>query len=374
MKAADNNAADPQVWSTDRRHCGSRFHEGFVQYLGFAPKTKEIKILSAPTAKNKFEGTHSCSWFLYFHCRFRRWGQKGWWRKPNEEEDEDKDSLRGLENQTLNGSSLLISTNDRKTSDHPSVEGSLESSWFKWTSSSSRAAGAIKFKIGRNAESALNHPSALWRAPHWRKSHHNLIVFSASNRQPTHFQRLRSPAITLRDKEKLTPAKLRLSCWAGTTFYATADWLKSQFVDPYFTHFPGLKENNWHSNRGRRGHTYIYAIMYTKTKKDCGKHWIWQIWIKYFDQDTTMDKLLWAGYYHNVAPNRLDRKYCFLYLEINQTDIHVKTGFHICGIKTENCFPTRYQIKKADYCKFEIKYQISAFSEQKRARLGNCRG
>ena len=61
MKAADNNAADPQVWSTDRRHCGSRFHEGFVQYLGFAPKTKEIKILSAPTAKNKFEGTHTAA-------------------------------------------------------------------------------------------------------------------------------------------------------------------------------------------------------------------------------------------------------------------------------------------------------------------------
>ena len=61
MKAADNNAADPQVWSNDRRHCGSRFHEGFVQYLGFAPKTKEIKILSAPTAKNKFEGTHTAA-------------------------------------------------------------------------------------------------------------------------------------------------------------------------------------------------------------------------------------------------------------------------------------------------------------------------
>ena len=60
------------------------------------------------------------------HCKPDEEGNKDQDKDQDEDKDEDdeEDSVWGLAKQTVNGSSLLISTNDRKTSDQPSVEES----------------------------------------------------------------------------------------------------------------------------------------------------------------------------------------------------------------------------------------------------------
>ena len=114
MKADDNVARCGFGQVTDGTvDCGESFHARFVQYFAFAPKTKEIKILSAPTDKNKFEGTHtaapgfytSSNVFAAFILRLKiekrlvKIYSEVWKTRQEEdmdkdnEEDEDEDSL-----------------------------------------------------------------------------------------------------------------------------------------------------------------------------------------------------------------------------------------------------------------------------------------